>query len=50
VAQDAVNDKTNEITAVQMILRGMLLEGRVLTVEALLTQRAVAQTMAEAIV
>lgn len=47
VAQEAVDDKTNEITAVQTILRGMLLEGRVITVDALLTQRAVAQTIVE---
>ncbi len=47
VAQDAVDDKTNEITAVQTILRGMVLEGRVITVDALLTQRAVAQTIVD---
>lgn len=45
--QEAVADKTNEITAVQPLLRGLLLEGRVVTVDALLTQRAVARTILE---
>ncbi len=45
--QEAVDDKTNEITAVQPLLRGLLLEGRVVTVDALLTQRAVARTILE---
>ncbi len=47
VAQDAVGDKTNEITAVHTVLRGLILEGRVVTVDALLTQRAVAQAIAD---
>jgi len=45
--QAAVADKTNEITVVQPLLRGLLLEGRVVTVDALLTQREVAQTILE---
>lgn len=47
LAQEAVDDKTNEITAVQAVLRRLVLEGRVITVDALLTQRAVAQTSAD---
>jgi predicted transposase YbfD/YdcC len=47
LAQTAVEDKTNEIGAVQAVLRGLGLEGRVLTMDALLTQRAVAQTIVE---
>ena len=45
LAQQAVDDKTNEITAVQEILQGLVLEGRVITGDALLTQRRVAQTI-----
>ncbi|GAC1433835.1 MAG: ISAs1 family transposase [Chloroflexota bacterium] len=45
LAQVAVDDKTNEIGAVQAVLRSLVLEGRVLTMDALLTQRAVAQTI-----
>jgi predicted transposase YbfD/YdcC len=45
LAQVAVDDKTNEIGAVQAVLRGLVLEGRVLTMDALLTRRAVAQTI-----
>lgn len=45
LAQDAVDDKTNEIGAVQAVLANLLLAGRVVTVDALLTQRAVAQTI-----
>ena len=43
--QQAVEDKTNEITAVQDVLNALVLEGRVITVDALLTQREVAQTV-----
>src|SRR5207248_990431 len=42
VAQGAVDAKTNEISAVQAVLDHLLLAGRVVTVDALLTQRAVA--------
>lgn len=47
VAQVAVDDKTNAIGAVQSVLHHLLLTGRVITVDALLTQRAVAQTVVE---
>jgi len=47
LGQRAVGDKTNEITAVVPLLRGLLLEGRVVTVDALLTQRTVAQTIVD---
>jgi predicted transposase YbfD/YdcC len=45
VAQTAVDEKTNEITAMQTVLEKLLLAGRVVTVDALLTQRAVAQAI-----
>ena len=45
LAQRAVNDKSNEITAVQEVLEGLLLEGRIVTVDALLTQRQIAETI-----
>jgi len=47
VAQVAVDDKTNEIGAIQSVLAHLLLAGRVLTMDALLTQRAVAQTIVD---
>lgn len=45
LGQVAVDDKTNEITAVQDLLAGLVLEGRVVTVDALLTQKEVARTI-----
>src|SRR3989454_7433537 len=48
LAQQAVDDKTNEITQVETVLRQLVLEGRVLTMDALLTQRHVAQTIVDA--
>jgi len=45
VAQASVDDKTNEIPVLPEVLGGVLLEGRVLTVDALLTQRAVAEAV-----
>jgi predicted transposase YbfD/YdcC len=45
LAQHAVDDKTNAITAVETILQHLVLEGRVVTMDALLTQRPVAQTI-----
>lgn len=45
LAQQAVDDTTNEIPVVQTVLAALVLEGRVVTVDALLTQRAVAQTI-----
>jgi predicted transposase YbfD/YdcC len=43
--QVAVADKTNEITAVQELLQELVLKDKVVTVDALLTQREVAQTI-----
>lgn len=45
VNQVAVDDKTNEIGAIATVLAGLVLEGRVFTMDALLTQRAVARAM-----
>jgi len=39
----AVDEKSNEITAVPQLLAGCDLEGIVITVDALLTQRGLAQ-------
>jgi predicted transposase YbfD/YdcC len=41
--QQAVADKTNEIPILEDVLHQLVLEGRVITVDALLTQRAIAQ-------
>ena len=48
LAQQAVDIKTNEITAVETVLRQLVLPGRVFTMDALLTQRQVAQTLVDA--
>jgi len=40
--QQAVSDKTNEIGAIHQVLSALVLEGRVVTVDALLCQRKVA--------
>jgi predicted transposase YbfD/YdcC len=48
LAQQAVDDKSKEITHVETVLRQLVLQGRVLTMDALLTQRHVAQTMVDA--
>jgi predicted transposase YbfD/YdcC len=45
LAQHAVDDKTNEITQVETVLRQLVLKDRVFTMDALLTQRHVAQTI-----
>lgn len=45
LCQHAVEDKTNEITAVHEVLSRLVLAGRVITADALLTQREVAQTV-----
>lgn len=45
LAQQAVDDKTNEITQVETVLSQLVLPGRVFTMDALLTQRQVAQTI-----
>jgi predicted transposase YbfD/YdcC len=47
LAQHAVDDKTNEITAVETILQHLVLEGRLVTMDALLTPRHSAQTIVE---
>lgn len=47
LAQLGVDDKTNEITAAPTILAGLVLQGRVITVDALLTQREIAQTIVD---
>jgi predicted transposase YbfD/YdcC len=48
LAQQAVDDKSNEISHVETVLRQLVLQGRVLTMDALLTQRHVAQTIVDA--
>ena len=45
LGQAAVAEKTNEITAVHELLGGLVVEGKVVTVDALLTQRELAQTI-----
>src|SRR6266699_5489381 len=47
LAQHAVDDKSNEITAVETLLHHLVLEGRIVTMDALLTQRHVAQTIVD---
>ena len=47
LAQHAVDDKTHEITAVEPLLCQLVLEGRIVTMDALLTQRHVAQTIVD---
>lgn len=47
LAQHAVDDKTNEITAVETLLQHLVLDGRIVTMDALLTQRHVAQTIVD---
>jgi predicted transposase YbfD/YdcC len=48
LAQQAVADKTNEIPVVLDLLRQVVLEGRVVTMDALLTQRPIAQQIVAA--
>jgi hypothetical protein len=43
--QVGVSDKTNEIRAIQELLQGLLVKDKVITVDALLTQREVAQAI-----
>jgi hypothetical protein len=45
LGQQAVDDRTNEIPVTPLLLRGLVLEGRVVTTDALLTQREIAQTV-----
>jgi predicted transposase YbfD/YdcC len=48
LAQQAVDDKTNEIPVAVELLRHLLLEGRIVTMDALLTQRQIAQQIVDA--
>ena len=48
LGQVAVDDKTNEITAIHTLLHGVLLDGRVVTLDALLTQQKIAQAIVDA--
>jgi len=48
LTQQAVAAKTNEITEVETVLGAIVLSGRIVTMDALLTQRQVAQTIVEA--
>ena len=48
LAQQTVANKTNEITAVETVLGQIVLTGRVVMMDALLTQTAVAQTIVDA--
>ena len=48
LAQTAVSDKTNEIRAAPDLLRALVLEGRILTMDAMLTQRAIAEQISSA--
>jgi predicted transposase YbfD/YdcC len=45
LGQTAVGAKTNEIPCAQTLLGGLLLEGRIFTMDALLTQRTIAATI-----
>ena len=47
LAQTGVDDTTNGITAAPTVLANLVLAGRVITVDALLTQRAVAQAIVD---
>jgi predicted transposase YbfD/YdcC len=47
LTQQAVNDKTNEIKAVETVLEQIVLQGRMVTMDALLTQHHVAQTIVD---
>ncbi len=43
LCQQSVDDKTNEITVITQMLKTLLIENRVITMDALLTQRAIAK-------
>jgi predicted transposase YbfD/YdcC len=47
LTQQAVDAKTNEIKAIETLLEQIVLKGRILTMDALLTQRQVAQTIVD---
>jgi predicted transposase YbfD/YdcC len=48
LAQQAVADKTNEIPVAMDLLRHLVLDGRIVTMDALLTQRQIAQQIVDA--
>jgi predicted transposase YbfD/YdcC len=48
LGQVAVDEKTNEITAIHTLLNGLLLTGWVVTMDALLTQQKIAQAIVDA--
>ncbi len=48
LGQVAVDAKSNEITAIHTLLHGLLLEGWVVTMDALLTQQKIAQAIVDA--
>ncbi len=47
IAQAGVDDKTNEIPVAAQVLAGVVLEGRIFTMDALLTQRTLAGQIVE---
>lgn len=47
LAQSPVPDNTNELSAFSQIISGLVLEGRVITVDAMFTNRAVAHSLLE---
>jgi hypothetical protein len=47
LGQQAVADKTTESPGLEDMMRGLVVEGRVMTVDALLTQRAIAERMVQ---
>jgi predicted transposase YbfD/YdcC len=47
LAQSSVDSKTNEIGGIVELLKSLVLEGRIITVDALLTQRKVSQEIIE---
>jgi predicted transposase YbfD/YdcC len=48
LAQQAVDDKTNEIPVAVELLQHLVLDGRIMTMDALLTQRQIAQQIVDA--
>ena len=47
LGQEAVDEKTNEIPVTQTLLKNLILKGRVFTMDALLTQREIAQNIVD---
>lgn len=45
LGQAGVDDKTNEISVAPIVVAALVMEGRIFTMDALLTQREVAQTI-----